>query len=172
MYYKKHFIIQSIFTIALFMSTTISAQVNSYKEVQLTNTNSDNRYASYNKDGEVIVFESNRDGHWQVYIMDVNGNKQERIIVSESNDRRPTWHPYKNIILDLLLGILKETSDPVIDIAISHDWYMYVLKEHFLKQPLEEFGQVQYLEGAAIFEKQGKLYIVNHQSDPVLIEQS
>lgn len=99
MYNKKHFIIQSIFTIALFMSTTISAQVNSYKEVQLTNTNSDNRYASYNKDGEVIVFESNRDGHWQVYIMDVNGNKQERIIVSESNDRRPTWHPYKNIIL-------------------------------------------------------------------------
>ena len=77
----------------------------------------------------------------------------------------------RDIILDLLLGILKETNDPVIDIAISHDWYMYVLKEHFLKQPLEEFGQVQYLEGAAIFEKQGKLYIVNHQSDPVPIEQ-
>jgi TolB protein len=96
---KKLFIIQSFFTLALIISTSISAQENGYKEEQLTNTNSDNRYASYNKDGEIIVFESNRDGHWQIYIMDVNGNRQERIIISESNDRRPTWHPYKNIIL-------------------------------------------------------------------------
>ena len=77
----------------------MSAQNNGYQEEQLTNNNSDNRYASYNKDGEVIVFESNRDGIWQIYIMDVNGNKQERIINSSSNDRHPTWHPYKNIIL-------------------------------------------------------------------------
>jgi TolB protein len=31
--------------------------------------------------------------------MDVNGNNQQRVINSTANDRRPTWHPYKNIIL-------------------------------------------------------------------------
>lgn len=70
-----------------------------YKEVQLTHNTFDNRYASYNKYGNNIVFESNRDGHWQIYIMDINGNNQKRIINSKANDRRPTWHPYKSIIL-------------------------------------------------------------------------
>ncbi|MCK5400328.1 MAG: PD40 domain-containing protein, partial [Flavobacteriaceae bacterium] len=68
-------------------------------EVQLTNNNFDNRYASYNKEGEIIIFESNRDGHWQIYSMDINGNNQRRVFTSTANDRRPTWHPYKNIIL-------------------------------------------------------------------------
>lgn len=77
----------------------VNAQTTSYKEVQLTNNNYDNRYASYNKAGEVIVFESNRNGNWQIYTMDVNGNNQRRVINSSSNDRRPTWHPFKNIIL-------------------------------------------------------------------------
>jgi TolB protein len=99
MHNKKLFIKLSIFTLAFLFCITLYAQNKGYKVKQLTTNNSDNRYASYNKDGEVIVFESNRDGHWQIYIMDVNGNRQERIIISESNDRRPTWHPYKNIIL-------------------------------------------------------------------------
>jgi len=77
----------------------------------------------------------------------------------------------KNIILRLLIDLLKETTEPKIDIAISHDWYMYVLKEYFLKQPLEESGQIQYLEGATFFEKQGELFIANHQAEPVPIEQ-
>ncbi|MEZ4795870.1 MAG: hypothetical protein R2785_01765 [Flavobacteriaceae bacterium] len=95
----KLFLIKLFFISVSIISLPITAQNNGYKEEQLTNNNSDNRYASYNKDGEVIVFESNRDGHWQIYIMDVQGNKQERIIVSQANDRHPTWHPYKNIIL-------------------------------------------------------------------------
>ncbi len=76
----------------------------------------------------------------------------------------------KNKILRFLLALLRETIEPKIDIAISHDWYMYVLKEYFLKQPLEDYGQVQYLEGAVLFEEQGELFITNHQSDPILIE--
>lgn len=75
------------------------AQNNGYKEIQLTKNISDNQYASYNKNGDIILFESNRDGHWQVYTMDINGSNQKRLINSSFNDRRPTWHPYKNIIL-------------------------------------------------------------------------
>ena len=77
----------------------LTLQQTGYKEIQLTNNNFDDRYASYNKAGEVVVFESNRNGHWQIYTMDVDGNKQTRIINSASNDRRPTWHPFKNMIL-------------------------------------------------------------------------
>lgn len=77
----------------------IFAQEKGFKEIQLTHTDSDNRYASYNKSGTQIVFESNRDGHWQIYTMDIEGNNQKRLINSPSNDRRPSWHPFKNQII-------------------------------------------------------------------------
>ena len=99
LHHMKHLTIILVFIITSVVNSRVSGQNNGYQEVQLTSNNSDNRYASYNKDGEIIVFESNRDGNWQIYIMDVNGNRQERIITSNSNDRHPTWHPYKNIIL-------------------------------------------------------------------------
>jgi len=95
----KHLTTILIYIIVSLIIVPVCAQTNGYKEVQLTNNNFDNSYASYNKEGEIIVFESNRNGNWQIYIMDVNGNKQERIINSSSNDRHPTWHPSKNIIL-------------------------------------------------------------------------
>lgn len=69
-----------------------------YKETQLTHEG-DNRYSSYNKAGTKIIFESNRDGHWQIYTMNIGGDNQKRLIKTSSNDRRPTWHPYKDIVL-------------------------------------------------------------------------
>lgn len=87
------------FTILFLFTLQSKAQDAGYKEVQLTHNNFDNRYASYNKEGEVIIFESNRDGRWQIYSMDINGNNQKRVINSTANDRRPTWHPFKNMIL-------------------------------------------------------------------------
>lgn len=95
----KFFGCKTLFILALFMCTPNFGQTNGYKEIQLTNNNFDDRYASYNKAGEVVLFESNRNGNWQIYTMDVDGNKQKRIITSNSNDRRPTWHPFKNMIL-------------------------------------------------------------------------
>lgn len=88
------------FFLAVVLINNISlAQEFGYKEVQLTYTTSDNRYASYNKSGTKILFESNRNGNWQIYTMDINGGHQKRLIKSSFNDRRPTWHPYKDIIL-------------------------------------------------------------------------
>ncbi|MGV6831149.1 MAG: TolB family protein [bacterium] len=75
------------------------AQEKGYKEEILTQGNYDNRYASYNKAGNKIIFESNRDGHWQIYVMSINGKGQKRLIRSEFNDRRPVWHPFKNMIM-------------------------------------------------------------------------
>lgn len=104
-----------------------NAQERGFKEEQLTNNSSDNRYASYNKAGEIIIFESNRDGHWQIYSMDIDGNNQRRVINSSANDRRPTWNPYGNMIMfesdrngiselftyDLDTGTLKKVPIPL-----------------------------------------------------------
>lgn len=89
----------SLITILFLFTVKGIAQAEGYVEEQLTNNAFDNRYASYNKAGEIIIFESNRDGHWQIYSMDINGKEQRRITNSAFNDRRPTWHPYKNMIL-------------------------------------------------------------------------
>jgi len=96
MIFFKHSTI-SIFIFLLALNAT--AQEQGFKEEQLTHNAFDNRYASYNKAGEAIIFESNRDGHWQIYTMDIDGNNQRRVISSKFNDRRPTWHPTKNMIL-------------------------------------------------------------------------
>ena len=82
----------------LLVFSNVEAQSSGYKETQLTQ-GSDNRYASYNKDGTKIIFESNRDDHWQIYTMNIGGDRQKRLIKTSSNDRRPTWHPYKDIVL-------------------------------------------------------------------------
>ena len=87
------------FTLIFLFSIKLNAQDLGYKEEQLTHNSFDNRYASYNSEGNLIIFESNRDGHWQIYSMDVNGNHQKKLFNSKANDRRPTWHPSKNIIL-------------------------------------------------------------------------
>lgn len=63
------------------------------KEICLTSGAFDNRYASYNLSGDKIVFESNRDGNWEVYIMDFDGKNTLRVTNNSSDDRRPSWHP-------------------------------------------------------------------------------
>ncbi|GAA4306549.1 TolB family protein [Aestuariibaculum suncheonense] len=70
-----------------------------FKEEQLTFSNGDSRYASYNKEGTKIIFESNRDGIWQIYVMNIDGSAQKRVMTTNYNDRRPKWHPSKNMIL-------------------------------------------------------------------------
>ncbi|MEM6892845.1 MAG: hypothetical protein AAF554_04080 [Bacteroidota bacterium] len=74
-------------------------QVPLNQEVLLTNNTFDNRYASYSKDGERIVFESNRDGNWEIYLMDRDGQNQTRLTFNTAEDRRPSWHPDGNRIL-------------------------------------------------------------------------
>jgi len=68
-------------------------------EICLTNNSFHDRYASYSPSGGKIVFESNRDSNWEIYIMDSNGENQERLTFNESDDRRPTWHPSGEKIL-------------------------------------------------------------------------
>ena len=87
-----------VFLIALSPQISIS-QVKLVKETCLTNNDSDDRYASYSPNGDKIIFESNRDGHWEIYLMDFDGKNQKRITNGAGNNRRPGWHPNGKKIL-------------------------------------------------------------------------
>ena len=86
--------------VQLFVFPTILFSQNGIKqETCLTANEFDNRYASYSPDGSQIVFESNRDGNWGIYIMDSDGMNQERISDQDHDSRRPSWHPNGKHIL-------------------------------------------------------------------------
>ena len=70
-----------------------------YEETQVTSGSYDNSYASYSKLNDRILFESNRDGIWQIYVMDSIGAQPQKLVTSSANDRRPSWHPLKNMIV-------------------------------------------------------------------------
>jgi TolB protein len=77
----------------LMIPAKVFSQVPLIAEKCLSNHPSDDRYASYAPSGNKILFESNRDGNWEIYIMDSNGKNQQRLTFDSGDDRRPSWHP-------------------------------------------------------------------------------
>ncbi len=65
----------------------------------LTNNPSEDRYASYSPDGTTILFESNRNGNWDIFTMNVDGENQISLTSDTAQDRRPCWHPSGKKIL-------------------------------------------------------------------------
>lgn len=49
---------------------------------------------AWSPDGSKIAFVSDRDGNYEIYVMDANGSNQERLTHSElRDDREPDWSP-------------------------------------------------------------------------------
>ena len=44
-------------------------------------------------DGQRICFVSTRDGNYEIYVMDVDGGRVQRITRNEERDDFPSWHP-------------------------------------------------------------------------------
>ena len=59
---------------------------------QLT-THADDTAPAVSPDGQTIAFTSNREGHWDVYTMDVAGQNVTRLTTERSNDGLPVWSP-------------------------------------------------------------------------------
>lgn len=72
-----------------------------------------------------------------------------------------------NTITEFMANQIKEIEPGEIAVNVSHDWNLFPLKEFKLGLPHEKFGTVGYLEGVAVFEKQGKNYITGYQQSPV-----
>ncbi|MBU3915770.1 histidine phosphatase family protein [bacterium] len=75
-------------------------------------------------------------------------------------------------IVGFLVDELKELPENHVNITISHDWNMYLIKEHFLDLKHEAAGKVEYLEGAVIYKENDKVYMAHHQCEPGILELS
>ncbi len=65
---------------------------------QLTSNESDNGLGNFHPDGQSLIFQSKRDGLWQIYSLNLLGGfapeyigSEQRLIVSEFNDENPVW---------------------------------------------------------------------------------
>ncbi len=72
-------------------------------------------------------------------------------------------------IVAFLTTELKELPENHINLTISHDWNMYLIKESFLGLKHEDTGNVEYLEGAVIYEENDQMYIAHHQCEPEVL---
>ena len=60
---------------------------------RITNNNDDDDWAAYATDGKKLVFESQRDGNPQIYVMDVDGKNPKRLSNNTFAERHPAWSP-------------------------------------------------------------------------------
>ena len=59
----------------------------------LSNHAADDAFPSWSPDGQEITFVSNRDGNWEVYVMNADGTEQRRLTTSPAVDGHPVWSP-------------------------------------------------------------------------------
>jgi TolB protein len=60
---------------------------------RLTDSPSEDWISSWAPDGSQIVFESKRDGNYEIYVMDSDGSDQQRLTINQTHDGFPTWSP-------------------------------------------------------------------------------
>ena len=87
------------FLLLIKCSMVCTAQSTTVFEKCITMNQFEDRYASYSPDGQHIVFESNREGNWCIYLMDEKGKKIRKLTPSQYSSRRPSWHPNGRKIL-------------------------------------------------------------------------
>jgi TolB protein len=59
----------------------------------LTNNLSDDVDPAWSSDSKRIAFSSNRDGNWEVHVMNADGSKQTNLTNNAARDEYPTWSP-------------------------------------------------------------------------------
>lgn len=73
-------------------------------------------------------------------------------------------------IIDFAKATLENTTEDHIDVLITHDWNLYLVKEVFLGLRHEEAGNVEYLEGVVLYKENEDFFIANHQAAPRIVD--
>ena len=64
----------------------------------LTSGDFNNAFPYFSPDGKRIAFQSDRDGNWEIYLMDVDGTQQVRLTNNQAHDEMPVFGVRSNII--------------------------------------------------------------------------
>ncbi len=67
--------------------------INSGTLRQITRATKVNYQACWSSDGKRFVFDSTRDGNWDIYIMNIDGSNVLRLTQYDGVDARPVWSP-------------------------------------------------------------------------------
>ena len=62
-------------------------------QINLTNHEAEDLLPSWSPDGNSVVFESKRDGNWEIYTVGIDGENLTRITENEADDRKAKWSP-------------------------------------------------------------------------------
>lgn len=65
----------------------------------LTNHPANDRHGRYSPNGELIVFESDRNGNWDIFLLDRKAGTQQQLTSGKADNRYPSWHPSGKKIL-------------------------------------------------------------------------
>ncbi|MFN0177078.1 MAG: hypothetical protein ACKVU0_20725 [Saprospiraceae bacterium] len=79
-----------LLSFSVFICTEVLAQT---QETLLARHPANDRYASYSPDSRHIVFESDRNGNWDIFLMDKHGGNVRQLTTDTSAERSPAWHP-------------------------------------------------------------------------------
>lgn len=59
---------------------------------------------------------------------------------------------------------------PQLDLLVSHDMTLYTVRDRLLGQSARDHGEIGFLDGLALFEKSGALFLQSHHDGPVRLE--
>ena len=59
----------------------------------LTNSPNDEWAPTWSPDGRQIAFQSNRDGNWEIYVMNLDGLGLNNLTNDPADDQLPHWRP-------------------------------------------------------------------------------
>lgn len=71
----------------------------SVKEKLIIQHPSQDRYASYSPDSQRVLFESDRSGNWDIFVLNMAKNEVEQLTIEKNDQRRPSWHPHGDRIM-------------------------------------------------------------------------
>lgn len=81
------------YTVSKTGPASVNTQYETIREVNITAHPANDRHPSWSPDGAQLVFESDRNGKWSVYVINKDGTACRALVSNEFNNRMPSFHP-------------------------------------------------------------------------------